>query len=72
MAKTLSDIPIDTGQTASASLKAAPFQMPLGSTMEVIPTCTKDRNPLGFSSSGGTAREPRPLRTQGSDRALRQ
>ena len=67
-----SDIPSDISQRPRPALKAASPKIPLSKPIEVIPTCTEDRNCVGFSSSANAACAPlSPASANASRRALR-
>ncbi|EKD96983.1 MAG: hypothetical protein ACD_23C01153G0001 [uncultured bacterium] len=58
MAAALSAMPQPCSQAASPSLNAASPTMPLSTPIEVMPTCTVDKNWFGLSSSVSAASAP--------------
>jgi len=64
--------PLASIQRPRSPLKAASPTMPLSMPMEVMPTCTDDRNCVGFSSSFSAVMEPlSPASAMAARRALR-
>ena len=65
-------MPSDTSHCATGPLKAASPTMPLSMPIEVMPTCTVERNCVGLSSSLSAAAAPvSPLSCMAISRALR-
>ena len=58
MAEAFSEVPQVCNQAATPSLNAASPTMPLSTPIEVIPTCTVDKNWLGLPSSSSAALAP--------------